>query len=97
MPNFMTFARLFGIVACMACLLSCSKSAREKAEEDNVLNIYNWSDYIGESTIADFKKETGIKVRYDTFDANETLHAKLPARQERKRAEEQALAYRNLS
>ncbi|MGA8862982.1 MAG: polyamine ABC transporter substrate-binding protein [Gallionella sp.] len=49
------------------------------AADDNVLNIYNWSDYIGENTIKDFEKETGIKVRYDTFDSNETLHAKLVA------------------
>ncbi len=49
------------------------------AEDENVLNIYNWSDYIGENTIANFEKETGIKVRYDTFDSNETLHAKLVA------------------
>jgi len=83
MPDIRKFIRLFGvaasILACVA-LGSCSKSAQDKAEEDNVLNIYNWSDYIGESTIADFEKETGIKVRYDTFDANETLHAKLLAR-----------------
>lgn len=41
------------------------------------LNVYNWSDYIGETTIADFEKETGIKVRYDNYDGNETLEAKL--------------------
>jgi putrescine transport system substrate-binding protein len=49
------------------------------AQEEKVLNIYNWSDYIGDDTIANFQKETGIKVRYDTFDSNETLHAKLVA------------------
>ena len=49
------------------------------AEEDKVLNIYNWSDYIAEDTIANFEKETGIKVRYDTYDNNEILHAKLVA------------------
>lgn len=49
------------------------------AQEEKVLNIYNWSDYIGDNTIANFQKETGIKVRYDTFDSNETLHAKLVA------------------
>ncbi len=85
MPNFKKLARLFGIAACavlcVALLASCNNSAAQKTEQDNVLNIYNWSDYIGESTIADFEKETGIKVRYDTFDANETLHAKLLARQ----------------
>jgi putrescine transport system substrate-binding protein len=47
------------------------------AEEPKQLNVYNWSDYIGETTIADFEKETGIKVQYDTFDGNETLEAKL--------------------
>jgi putrescine transport system substrate-binding protein len=44
-----------------------------------VLNIYNWSDYIAEDTLKNFEKETGIKVRYDTFDNNEILHAKLVA------------------
>lgn len=41
------------------------------------LNIYNWSDYIAEDTIANFEKETGIKVHYDVFDSNEVLEAKL--------------------
>ena len=47
--------------------------------EEKVLNIYNWSDYIAEDTIANFEKETGIKVRYDNFDNNEIVHAKLVA------------------
>jgi len=49
------------------------------AEEEKVLNIYNWSDYVGEDTVKNFEKETGIKVRYDVFDTNEILHAKLLA------------------
>ena len=49
------------------------------AEEEKVLNIYNWSDFIAEDTIANFEKETGIKVRYDTYDNNEIPHAKLVA------------------
>jgi putrescine transport system substrate-binding protein len=48
-------------------------------EEEKVLNVYNWSDYIADDTIANFEKETGIKVRYDVFDSNEILHAKLVA------------------
>jgi putrescine transport system substrate-binding protein len=47
--------------------------------EPKVLNIYNWSDYIAEDTIKNFEKETGIKVRYDNYDNNEILHAKLVA------------------
>lgn len=63
------------VVAAMAVL--CSAGVR--AEEEKVLNIYNWSDYIAEDTIKNFEKETGIKVRYDLFDSNESLHAKLIA------------------
>ena len=48
-------------------------------EEEKVLNVYNWSDYIAEDTIRNFEKETGIRVRYDNFDNNEILHAKLVA------------------
>lgn len=47
--------------------------------EDKVLHVYNWSDYIAEDTLANFEKETGIKVVYDVFDSNETLEAKLLA------------------
>jgi len=50
-----------------------------RAAEEKVLNIYNWSDYIADDTIANFEKETGIKVHYDNYDANEILHAKLIA------------------
>ncbi|MDH1684303.1 polyamine ABC transporter substrate-binding protein [Pseudomonas chengduensis] len=44
---------------------------------DRVVKVYNWSDYIAPDTIAEFEKETGIKVVYDVFDANETLDGKL--------------------
>ena len=47
--------------------------------EEKVLFVYNWSDYIGESTIADFEAKTGIKVTYDVFDSNEVLETKLLA------------------
>ena len=44
---------------------------------DKVVNVYNWSDYIDEAVLADFTKETGIKVNYDVFDTNELLETKL--------------------
>ena len=46
---------------------------------DKVLNINNWAEYIGENTVKNFEKETGIKVRYDNFDSNEVLLAKVIA------------------
>jgi len=56
---------------------AASSSAANEDGEEKVLNVYNWTNYIGEHTIADFEKETGIKVHYDTYDSNETLEAKL--------------------
>jgi putrescine transport system substrate-binding protein len=49
------------------------------AQEEPVLNVYNWSDYIAEDTIANFEAQTGIHVNYDVFDTNELLEAKLLA------------------
>ncbi len=45
--------------------------------QDNVLNFYNWSDYIAEDTIPNFEAETGINVNYDVFDSNEVVEAKM--------------------
>ena len=47
--------------------------------QERVVNIYNWSDYIDESILEDFTKQTGIKVVYDVFDSNEVLETKLLA------------------
>jgi putrescine transport system substrate-binding protein len=49
------------------------------AQDERVVNVYNWSDYIEPKVLDDFTKETGIKIQYDTFDANETLETKLLA------------------
>ena len=56
-----------------------AQAPAQAAPEEKVLNVYNWSDYIAEDTIANFEKETGIKVNYDTYDGNETLETKLLA------------------
>ena len=58
-------------------LLFCVVCATATAAEDNVLYLYNWSEYLPESVIEDFQKETGIKVEYSTFDSNEAMYAKL--------------------
>ncbi len=53
--------------------------ASAAAAQDRVVNVYNWSDYIDPKVLDDFTRETGIAVRYDTFDSNETLETKLLA------------------
>lgn len=63
---------LLGLIAASALL-----AAGQAEAQDRELFIYNWSDYIGTSTIADFEKETGIKVTYDLFDSYETMDARV--------------------
>ena len=53
--------------------------AAPAGSQTRTLNVYNWSDYVEPTVIDAFTKEAGIKVRYDTFDANETLETKLLA------------------
>ena len=71
--------RLFSRTLLALGLAGAAMSALAQAAEPKVLNIYNWSDYIEASVIADFTKETGIKVQYDVFDSNEMLETKLLA------------------
>jgi len=61
-------------------LLTLHVGMAAAAPEEKVLNVFNWSEYIGTDTIGNFEKEYGIKVHYDNFDSNEILHAKLALR-----------------
>ncbi len=66
--------------ACAVALgLALLAPAAAPAQSGRVVNVYNWSDYIDPTVLDAFTKETGIAVRYDTFDANETLETKLLA------------------
>lgn len=62
-----------------AVLAAMTVTTAARADEEKILNVYNWSNYIAPDTIANFEKEFGIKVRYDNFDSNEVVHAKLVA------------------
>src|SRR5207253_10816855 len=59
--------------AALACVVTPA------AAQERTVNFYNWSNYIAPGVLEDFTKETGIKVVYDTFDANETLETRLLA------------------
>src|SRR5437763_15061730 len=63
------------IVASLS-LIAASGSAEVRKR---TVNVYNWSDYVAPTVIDEFTKETGIAVRYDTFDSNDTLETKLLA------------------
>ena len=57
----------------------CSGFFSAAQGEEKRLHIYNWADFIGSRTLQRFERETGIKVVYDTYDAEETMEAKLLA------------------
>jgi putrescine transport system substrate-binding protein len=59
--------------------LSLAISTGAAFAQERSVNVFNWSDYIDESILADFTAETGIKVTYDVFDSNEVLETKLLA------------------
>jgi len=59
-----------------ACGDSADKAAAPKAAA-GTLHIYNWSDYIDPALLAEFTKQTGVQVVYDTFDSNEVLETKM--------------------
>lgn len=54
-------------------------AAMQARADERVVNFYNWSNYMAPGVLEQFTKETGIKVVYDTFDANETLETRLLA------------------
>ncbi len=61
--------------------LTASPVLTSPARAEEVVNLYSWADYFPEDVIKAFEKETGIKVKYDTFDSNEVLESKLSAGQ----------------
>jgi len=64
---------LVGVASLIAVLLIYFSTRKEKP----VLRVYNWSYYIGPTTIADFEKAYDVKVVYDNYASNEELLAKL--------------------
>ena len=69
--------KLFTVLAVAALVCACAQ------DRDQILKVYNWSDYIDESVIPEFEQwyqeQTGrsIKVIYQTFDVNETMLSKI--------------------
>ena len=70
------------LAAALALLTACGSgqeqaASRESGSDSDVLHVYDWADYIGESTIKDFETRNGTKVTYDVFDSPEMLSTKL--------------------
>ena len=81
MRKILMAAAVFGLV-----LTACGGGSQTTAEPEaskvqhtvsDKLNIYNWSDYVDPQTLSDFEKDTRLNIRYDYYDSNEALEAKL--------------------
>jgi putrescine transport system substrate-binding protein len=70
------------VLRCVAAVLlsvALASAASARPQEAKVLNVFTWPDYIAPNTIADFEREYGIKVNYDTYDSTEMAEARLLA------------------
>jgi putrescine transport system substrate-binding protein len=68
-----------GALAALLALEGCGQRSAAPASEEQVVNVYNWFDYIKPEVLHQFETRTGLKVHYDVFDSNNTLEAKLLA------------------
>ena len=49
------------------------------SSDENIVNVYNWADYIAPDTVEKFEAEYGIKVNYDIYDGSQVVDVKLLA------------------
>src|SRR5277367_997379 len=75
----MRFSRYKTAEILLLLLAALASGGGAEAAEEKRLFIYNWTDFIGRNTIAEFQKLTGIKVTYDVYDSEETMDARLLA------------------
>lgn len=74
MKKIITFLLLFTIAIIIP--IGCSNNSNT-SETNNVLSIYNWSTYIAPEVITQFENKFNVKIKYDTYESNEDLYAKI--------------------
>lgn len=75
----MTRALRSTLIGMAIALFTVAYAAMAGDSEGAQLHVYNWADYIGETTLADFEQKYGIEVNYDVYDSAEMVDAKLLA------------------
>jgi putrescine transport system substrate-binding protein len=77
--NWRAFRALAAVGVALGAPACGGRQPSAPAAEEQVLNIYNWADYVGHDTVAEFERRTHIKVVYELYDSNQTLEAKMLA------------------
>ena len=67
------------LILCLIVPAACFGEGYDPVKEfgSNVLNVYNWGEYIDKQVITNFEKEYKVRVNYDVYDSNETMYTKL--------------------
>ncbi len=71
--------KILAIVLALALCVSLQAGFTAANADGGTLNLYTWSEMFDPDVLAEFEKETGIKVNYVNFDLDETMLAKLEA------------------
>ncbi|MES1026319.1 spermidine/putrescine ABC transporter substrate-binding protein [Gloeocapsa sp. BRSZ] len=79
MRRFLSYMLLFFVALMLpiGCSGSNQTNVTDGSTPSNVLSVYNWSTYIAPEVITQFEKEFNAKVKYDTYENNEALYAKI--------------------
>lgn len=77
LKRLLTFLTLFVIAVMLPLGCSGSNPSAPETGGTNVLSVYNWSTYIAQDVITQFEQKFNVKVKYDTYESNEDLYAKL--------------------
>ena len=70
----MKYIRMILLGLCCVLALSGCGFFDSEEDEDNVVYVYNWGDYVDPDTLKQFEEETGIRVVMDEFDTNESMY-----------------------
>ena len=71
-------AALISLSLIVVSLTGCGSAASESASKDQgELNLFVWTEYLPDSVVEKFEKETGIKVNVSTYSSNEDMLAKV--------------------
>lgn len=69
-------------LAMVACMTICMTACGGSGSSAKTLNLFVWTEYVPDSVIQGFEKETGIKVNVSTFSSNEDMLAKVKSESE---------------
>ena len=65
------------LVLALALCEGCDMFAEEEDEDENVVYVYSWGDYLDPEVMEQFEAETGIRVVLDEFDTNESMYPRI--------------------